>query len=64
MQAVPAFLILAGACLAIVFAGIVAFLIADERARAVAIWGRLVVAVVVAAVILLVGWYVFPGKVG
>jgi hypothetical protein len=64
MQAVPAFLILASACLAIVVAGIVAYLIADDRARALAIWGRLVVAVLIAALVLLLGWYVFPGKGG
>jgi Na+-driven multidrug efflux pump len=64
MHAVPAFLILAGAGLAIVVAGIVAYLIADDRSRVAAIWGRLVLAVVIAAVVLLLGWYVFPGKRG
>jgi hypothetical protein len=58
MSYVPAGLILVGACLAMAFAGVIAYLMGDDRVSAVTIWRRLTLAILAAALLLLLGWYI------
>jgi hypothetical protein len=57
MQFVPAGLILAATIVAIVVAGVVAFLLAPDRASAFKVWRSLVLAILASALIVILAAY-------